>query len=384
MISIACKHIDVSKKKYTFNITLSVIFLILHFSIFFANIRAQIKREDLSFKSSVPLKLCTPLLFNRAFNNLTASDKNYDIFVSYPGGYIESIDLQTTEIIWKTQLNGEIISGLVLDKIDSESIYVVTNLKSPKIWAINAKTGITKWQIALPSTVTERVFLYDYRDTLIIVCKNGEILSFRKNAGTINWFKSLNISITSKPFFYRDRVFLSTADNKIFSIILHDGAVTSQIKTPVSASILVALTEKEFVWADKTGRLFHQVNQKFRAGAEISDISVTSHGILIASNDNFLYLISKAEQKILWKKKMAGRVSPKPLVIDNWAFVSVLGESKVSVIDLTNGKVINVLEMEDGNYFVEDFFIVFNKLFIPTIKGLYSFSSDTSNNFECT
>jgi outer membrane protein assembly factor BamB len=369
-----------AKKKYLLNITLSVIFLILILLIFFVNIKAQIKSEKFKFQASIPLKRCPQLSFNQTFNNFLASDNDSKIFVSYFDSHIESVDLQAGSKIWKTELGGKIISRLILDKADNKTIYVVTKLNSAIIWAINAETGITKWQVTIPFALSGEVFLYNYQDALVVVCKNGKVLSFDKSDGTINWIKSINFAITSNPSFFEDRGFLSTANNKIFSIVLADGMIVPQISTLTTPNILLALTKKEFVWTDKTGRFFFRGNQKFRAGAEISNIIATSNGILIASNDNFLYLISTDKQKILWKKKLAGRVFPKPLIINNWAIVPVLGESELLVVDLTNGKVINNLTIEKGNYFADDFFISFNKLFTPTIKGLYSF---TTANVEC-
>ena len=206
----------VAKKKYLFNITLSVIFFILIFLIFFVNIKAQIKIEKLKFQPSIPLKMCPQLPFNQTLNNLLASDNFTKIFVSYFDGQIESVDLQTSSKIWRTEIGGQIISRLILDKADNKTIYVVTKLTSAIIWAINAETGITKWQVTIPFALSGEVFLYNYHDILVVICKNGKVLSFDKTDGTINWIKSINFVMTSEPSFLKTTDFCQLRIIKFF------------------------------------------------------------------------------------------------------------------------------------------------------------------------
>ncbi len=362
------------KKKCFFNITLPVAFLFFYFLIFFVDLRGQTKSVDSIFNPSIPMKLCRAQRSTKTFDRIIASDNPNEFFVSNIDGEIESIelmDLQTNRKLWRSELVGKINSSFIVDQIDYKTLYFVTKLTSSTIWALNAETGITKWQMIIPSSLTGEIFLSLYQNALIVISRDGKVLSIDKSIGTINWIKSLNFVITSNPTFFEDQVLLSTADNKIFQIRLTDGKIFPLVDTPSVPNILLALSKKEFVWTDKFGRFFFRDKLKFRAGAEISNINVAPKGILVASNDNFLYFLSTDKQKILWRKKFAGRIFPKPLVVGNWAIVAVTGETELLIVDLANGNLINSLAIGEGNFFTDNFFIAFNKLYAPTIKGLF-------------
>lgn len=363
------------KKKCFFNITLPGVFLVFCFLIFFVDLRGQKKGVDYIFNPSIPFKLCpAPSRSTQIFDKIIASDNLNEFFVSYIEGAFESIvlkNLQTNQKIWRSEPVGKIRSSFIIDQTDYKTLYFVTKLTSSIIWALNAETGITKWQMIIPSSLNGEIFLYLYQNELIVISRDGRVLSFAKSIGTINWIKSLNFVITSNPTFFEDQVLLSSADNKIFRIMLKDGKIFPLIDTPSVANFLLALSKKEFVWTDKFGRFFFRDKLRFRAGAEISYINVAPEGILVTSNDNFLYFLSKDKQKILWRKKFAGRIFPKPLVVGKWGIVAVTGETELLIVDLTNGKLINTLAIGEGNFFTDDFFIAFNKLYAPTIKGLF-------------
>jgi outer membrane protein assembly factor BamB len=369
------------KNTFPFNITPSVKILILSFLIFVRiDAQTQIRGEQRPFLLSNPLVRCSPVLTGQPTNILSASDNSLIIYASYPDGLFEALDMKTKSKIWRTELGSKISSKSILEKSDNKTLFIMTESNSTVIWAINAETGIAKWRVSVASVAGGESFLYLFQNALIVVCKNGTILSIDKSTGSVNWSKSINLPFTSDPSFIKDSVFLSTSGQTIV-IALSDGTIRSQFNTSTAIYNLLALNKKEFIWTDKTGRLFNGDKLKFRAGAEIAYLNLTSDGILIASNDNFLYFASKTDQKILWKKKLAGRVFPKPLIVDNFAVVAVSGESELLIFDLKSGRIVNSMAIENGDFFAEDFFIASGKLFTPTNKGLFAFASTVNDCF---
>ena len=370
------------KNTFRFNITLSVKILISFFLIFIpVDAQIQTKNEPRQFLVSNPLARCPLVLTDQAINILNASDNSPVVYYSYPDGQLEALDLQTKSKIWRTELGSKMSSESILDKSENKTLFIITESNPIVIWAINAETGITKWRISVSALRSEESFLYVFQNTLIVVCNSGKIFSIDKNSGSINWNQSISSPFISNPSFIDDRVFLSITGNKIIVIALKDGATLMQFNTSATPYKLLALNKKELIWTDKTGKLFNRDNLKFRAGAEITYLNLTSNGVLIASNDNFLYLISNTNQKILWKKKLAGRIFPKPLIVDSFAVVAVSGESEFLVVDLNSGKIINSMAIENGIFFTEDFFIASDKLFTPTTKGLLAFASTVDECF---
>lgn len=370
------------KNTFRFNITFSIKILCLLIFIFNkVDTGAQIKVKHLPFSLSTPLKMCPPILNNQQSDqpsDTIASDNLQSMYLTYQGGRLESIDLQTKKIIWRTELGSEIISQPVLDKPDNKTLFIATKSTSTKLTsalvrAVNTETGITKWQISTPTVKFEEVILHPSKNSLFVVSRNGTLLSIDKESGALIWVKSTNSTLISNPSFTEDQIYFSNNSNEIISVLVNNKPVIQKFITSASANIFLVLNKKDFIWSDKSGRLFFGNDLRFRAGAEITFLKLTSYGVLVASNDNFLYLISVNKQKLLWKKKLAGRVFPQPVIVEGLAIIPVVGESELSIIDLRSGKVINNLAIEEGNYFAHDFFISSNRLLTPTTKGLYYF-----------
>ncbi len=91
--------------------------------------------------------------------------------------------------------------------------------------------------------------------------------------------------------------------------------------------------------------------------------------------DNFAYLISAEKGNLIWKKRLAGRISEKSLILDNYALVTTIAEPTISVVELSTGRLINKIVLEDENFVTANLIKVRNKIIVPTLKGLYAFSS---------
>jgi outer membrane protein assembly factor BamB len=95
----------------------------------------------------------------------------------------------------------------------------------------------------------------------------------------------------------------------------------------------------------------------------------------VSSLDNFIYLISPQKGKKVWKRRLAGRISAKPLVVDNFAvFVTAVDNSAV-VLDLRNGKIVNQISLADIGFILSRPVIADKALVFSTNKGIFAFSS---------
>ena len=301
------------KNTYHFNIPLSIQILISFFLIFSFQDKSAIAQTSIDaaateFSLIKPLIRCFPSIPTETTNFLIASDNLLNAYIYYQEGFLESIYLPNKSKTWRTELGGKAVSQISLDP-DNKTIYLFTKSKSIVLSAIDAETGITKWQFPVWSDVSpdpsdEEVFLFIHQNLLISVCRNGKILSLDKNSGNPRWNKSISSKITSNPSISQDRLILSGANKKITAINISDGLLVEQFNSSVAPKILLPLNKNEFLWTDQTGKLFFNGQLKFRAGAEITDLISTPRGILIVSKDNFLYLISRTNQKDCGKKRL--------------------------------------------------------------------------------
>ncbi len=113
---------------------------------------------------------------------------------------------------------------------------------------------------------------------------------------------------------------------------------------------------------------------KFRNGAQVSSITFTPKGLLLTSYDNFVYLVSTEKGKLIWKKRLAGRITVEPLVFDNFVAVSSLFDSEVFVLDLSNGKQVNQFSLTEESLLLNSPLLLENFLVYVTFKGLSIFS----------
>ncbi len=71
---------------------------------------------------------------------------------------------------------------------------------------------------------------------------------------------------------------------------------------------------------------------------------------------------------------MAGRISDKSLVLDNYALITTTAKPTISVVELSTGKSINEIILEDEDFVTANPIKIRNKIIVPTSKGLYAFS----------
>jgi outer membrane protein assembly factor BamB len=365
---------------------------------------------DLSF----PFKICWYLKNEEPLNNFIASDNI--IFLSSVGGIIKSIDSESGDKRWETDLGGEIIS---IPYIDGENVYVVSKPKESQneipannevsandsgkniiIRSLNISSGVTIWQTNVKTDlIPEQIFLYVYKSSLLIADKNGNLHSISKNDGVFKWKKSLGVKLSAPPYFYADNAILGTFENQLIILNLSEDKIYKKVdlhviptaislntddetliigdRKGVVSSIKIEKTEYEITKKEKKEKKEKKGKNnswKFRLGAEVSNISITPGGLLITSLDNFAYLISAEKGNLKWKKRLVGRISDKSLVLDNYALITTTAKPTISVVELSTGKLINEIILENEDFVTANPIKIRNKIIVPTSKGLYAFA----------
>lgn len=77
---------------------------------------------------------------------------------------------------------------------------------------------------------------------------------------------------------------------------------------------------------------------KTKTGGEISNLYLSSKGLLAASNDNFLYLFNYKNANKIWKKRFSGRIRNIFIVGENLAAVTVADTAEVQLVEIEKGK----------------------------------------------
>lgn len=290
------------------------------------------------------------------------------------------MNLKDGRRIWISELDGKIVSKL--HTTEKEILLVVKTEESYFFENISKITGIVNWKVKLdwlPLGDAE-VFLRLLADRIIIINQSGDCYALKKENGEILWQSRIAAKLTSQPAFEGNTIAFGNADNKLVMISAVDGAKINEFKTKNPITAISLQTPDQLVFGDKKGNVI-AMNLKtnnqvweIRQGAEISSINPSKIGLLVSSFDNFVYLISPNSGKVLWKKRLPGRILYKPLLLDKYVIVTNSYDSNAAIVDLKNGKTINRIVFEEGNYFTNNVLLEKRLLIFSNTLGLTAYS----------
>lgn len=320
-----------------------------------------------------------------------ASDNIENLLVSSSKDKLYLWDIAARRYLWNTELGMDVVSNIVINK---NSLYLVGKTEKAGKSAIGRKeqnyffkdinklTGLTNRQtdLDLPASANEIFFLDFKKEKIIAVGQNGDVYFFNEADGGFGGKLRSGKKLSSVPFFSDDELIAGTSDGKII-IVSFEGSVSTAASAAKTVSAVIYTSDGKIIYGDKQGSVV-ALNKsdkskiwKFRAGAEISDITETPFGTLISSFDNYVYLVSTATGKRIWKKRMPGRTFVKPLVKDGFAVIAGLSEPEAEVIELKTGRIVNRLFLETENSFDGAVFLFDDSLVFSTLKGLTAFTS---------
>lgn len=338
------------------------------------------------------LKKCWEFPEERISNLKNASDNGL-IFISSLPDTIQTLDANSNKALWKSSIGGKIISEIIVNKsgliVLSESIQdgneasANENIKRSLI-SLDSASGITNWKTTVDSSA--KISFYSFENILALVEENGIVTLV--NSGDGKTFQTFDIKQEiSAVHRFNNSLILGTREKKIIFFSVAEGKVTKEIPIEDVPTKIFVTGDESIIWADKKGsmRFMNAATRKTiwkkRFGGEISSIAPTSSGILISSFDNFVYLADINSGKIKWKKRLAGRIIDEPLAVNNFVLVFAYGDSTGLILNLNNGKVIDLITLSDSNQFTGKPIYTKDLLIFPTLKGLFAFSSgDCSEN----
>jgi outer membrane protein assembly factor BamB len=89
---------------------------------------------------------------------------------------------------------------------------------------------------------------------------------------------------------------------------------------------------------------------RFKSGARVGTITETAEGILIGSFDNFLYMVSKYTGDVKWKRRLDGRITSSPSILDDRIAAASSTEENFQVIEADTGKPIDRIEFGENRF----------------------------------
>ena len=348
-----------------------------------------------------PLNLEKPLYpywqYETAGEYRVASDNVRELYLVNSRNILMEINLTNGLQNWEMPIGGQMSAEFFVYKDSLIQIIQIKKESTSKSNESNADTaiggyiirstdkltGITKWQITIPPIDLQgKIYCRLFEDKFIIVTTAGNLISLNNSDGSIIQKKIINSDFTIQPFFDVSKFYIAALNNKVSAISYSDFTENSEVKMFFSPTTFL-VSENLLVWGDRRGLVSasnfltpgKNIKWRSRKGGEILSLTGTAAGILAASTDNYIYLMSGKSGDTIWKKRLASRAAFEPKVAGDYVVVSTLGETEALIFDLKTGRTVNRIALSNGNFYTDAPILLEKVIIFRTSRGLIAYSN---------
>lgn len=316
--------------------------------------------------------------------NLTPATDGKRIYLPLAEGAIVTLNASNGQLIWKTEIGGEISSSPIADE---RSVYIASEAKletakAPQatgaLRALGREGGITQWMRTLPVPIRGALALN--QTTVFGGAADGRVYAIRKMTGDILWLTQFSASFNSQAAVIGSRLYLGSEDGTLFALDQATGRTLWRYRTRGAIRGKVAAVEGMVFFGSADGYVYavNETNGRLlwraRTGAGVQTVAIAGNGLLATSLDNFVYYFSLSRGTRLWKHQMDGRLPAQPLTAaDGALFIPLSGDAGV-VLDLRDGKQLNLLPLGEDASIAASPIMAGKVVFVTTRHGLLAFS----------
>lgn len=304
------------------------------------------------------------------------------LYVGGEGGRVVALSLDGKKM-WSSEFGGDISSNLLTT---DTGLFLVTATVSSEVnkgggtllRSLSKETGITNWTAKLPNAGSH--YLNQYQGAVIVVSKNGVILSINLKTGTVKWKREIAEGFAADPKVFAEKLVVASTVKQVFVISLATGEIDSMRKLVFGVTAVGQTAAGDLIVGDERGNLTsflgstEKVNWKFRSGGEISAIITVDDHILVTSYDNFVYSLVTRNGSVAWKRRLSGRVSRIATLEDRYVFMSGFDDHGAVVADLANGRVAGQIVLGDDESLSQNPIAASGLIVVLTSDSIRSFS----------
>jgi len=348
---------------------------------------APIASEAKAMDSPSPFKKCWEYHFENTVRQAIAST-NGTIYLSEPGGKVRAISAKSGQVLWVTELGGEIAASLAIPKVGlavvtGKSTFPGERVSDSTLRLLNFDSGLVRF--STPVAVSGELFLGRSGSRMVVVDTAGNIMALETVTGSPAWANKLGSDVKIRPAFRDSAIAVATSGNKIEILSPTTGQISGSIKTEHPVSAMTFGENESIVAGDERGNVVNyrdasgSIWWRFKSGAKIGTIVESDKGILVGSYDNFLYLISNYSGDVKWKRRMGSRLVNAPFVSEGRLFLTISVEDTAVSIDLENGKVIDQIALGEDKYAISGPVLTEGSMLVFSVpEALVAYS-----NFPC-
>lgn len=316
--------------------------------------------------------------------NLTPATDGNRIYLPLATGLIVSLRAADGQLLWKADLGGELSSSPIAD---DRSVYIASETIGDQgpvprangaLRALGQEGGITQWMRTLPMPIRGALIANDVN--LFGGSTDGRVYAIRKKTGDISWIMQHSASFASHPIISGPNLYIGSNDGFLFSLNQNTGKTNWRYRTRGAIRGQAVVVDGVVYFGSADGYVYAvreidgRLKWRRRTGAGVQTVGFAQNGLLVASLDNFVYLLSFREGDSLWKRQLAGRIAAEPLIMSDGVLFTPLSSSTGVVLDLRDGKQLNSLPIGEDNSMAASPIVAGKILFVTTRHGLLAFS----------
>jgi outer membrane protein assembly factor BamB len=330
-------------------------------------------------------KLCWQLA-DTELTSVQLTAQNGRLFTVVPGGKLLALNSTTGETIWRTELGGEIVGNIPVNK---NLVYVASQIAANKdkpaliiIRALSVETGLTVWQGELSETSQFTLVLQgDYLLAASGDSKgNTKVIALSADKGELRWTQILRAELASSLTAADDKVIFATGDKMLHVLKIANGQENHRFTLPYQARGKIVYSKGVLLFGDMSGNVSAldetdgHIMWTLRLGGAAQNILTTENGVLISSLDDFVYFQNILSGRRVWRKRLASRPLGAVLLSDGAVLLAASGENSSAILNLKKGNVLSQVQLGGENVAVASPIASNSFIFIPTVQGLLTFA----------
>jgi outer membrane protein assembly factor BamB len=315
--------------------------------------------------------------------NLTPAADNDRIYLPLAGGVVVALNSKDGQLLWRSEIGGELSASPIAD---DAAIYVASEIGSKDgaqsrstgvIRALGREGGVTQWLTPLVQPLRGAITISEGR--LFAGGGDGRAYSFDKKTGGVFWSIPFSSPFSGQPVAHEGRVYFGSEDGTLLALEASTGKQLWRFRTKGAVKGPVAVAGGEVFFGSGDGYVYALTADKGRlvwrkrTGGGVEAVVLSGESLLVASLDNFAYLLS-LKGSMHWKRLLPGRISAQPLALQDSALFTPLSTSIAVVLALKDGKQVNALPAGEEMTTSAAPIVVGDAVFVTTEHGLVAFA----------
>ena len=327
-----------------------------------------------------PLKKCWTSTVDSAEVRAMLSDAA-TLYAATSDGKLRAVRADDGSQLWTAEIGGDFVSNMIMANDD---LVVISNTSGEKklsvIRSLSRQTGVVHWRAEVP--FSEKYYLGGLeRNEIAAVGSSGFAIGVSVENGTTIWKTDLG-EVSAEPSFRNGKVLVGSVSKRIYSISTAErGRVLLNVESKWKPTAVALHDEGDFVVGDERGNIAKydsngNTGWKFKNGASISYLLGIEGGILAASNDNFLYMLTNSRGGVIWKRRLSGRIALEPVVMKESIFAVTYGDGRGYSVSMKKGKIIDQILNSEKDFTPVTIAGFGEKLIVPGPNGITQYSAN--------